>query len=259
MNVGELLTELRENVLRDASDQIAGASDYLWSDQTLVSYINQAHRRFARKTLCLRDATTPEVCQIKTVVGQSEYTLHKSVIAVMSVRMVGDNADLPRTGHSQLDTYRQPDPYYFDPSQLSNLPPGKAVAYTTDETLARDDKGSWRSIVLRLYPTIAAPYGNIVGNLRVVRQPLCDLVYTNLDAVPEVPEDYHLDMLDWAAYLALRSPDLDVAGGDARGRAKDFRASFQDHVDAALKELQRKTLTQPTWGFGLNGWSYTTY
>lgn len=258
MTLGDLLAELRAGLLRDISYQVSGASDYLWTDSQLVLYINQAHRRFAQRSEVLRDSTTPQCCQIKTVAGQSLYILDKSVISVLSLQMAGDQADLARAGHSQFNTYRTPDPYFFDPSQLSNLPPGKAMAYSTDETMAQDDYGSWRSVVLRLYPVIAVPYNNIVGNLRVVRYPLCPLTLDNLDAIPEVPEDFHLNMLDWAAYLALRSPDLDIAGGDARGLSKQFAASFEQHCIDAKKIAQKKNLTPLFWGFGGNGFSWTT-
>jgi len=258
MNLGELLDELRSGLLRDVSNLVEGATDYLWSDQQLVRYINEAHRRFAVRSECLRDGSTPQCCQFTTVNGQGLYPLDKSVISVLSVQMTGDKADLARAGHVQFNTYRQPDTYFFDPSQLSTLPAGKAVAYSTDEGMASDDYGSWRCVILRLYPVIATPYDGIVGNMRVVRYPLVPLTYNNLDAIPEVPEDYHLNLLDWAGYLALRSPDLDIAGGDARGLAKQLAASFEQHCQDAKKIAQRKNLTQPLWGFGQNGWTYTT-
>jgi hypothetical protein len=55
----------------------------------------------------------------------------------------------------------------------------------------------------------------------VCRKPINELVLNNLEAVPEVPEDHHLDMLDWAAYLALRIVDQDSGN---RTRAKRFRS-----------------------------------
>ena len=51
MNLGDLLEELRENILHDRSDRIAGDTDQLWSDRTLVRYINEAERKMAREAL----------------------------------------------------------------------------------------------------------------------------------------------------------------------------------------------------------------
>lgn len=257
MDLGELLTELRENILSDKSDQVAGASDYLWTDTTLIRYINDAYFRFAQQAECIRDNLTPEVTQIVTVANQNLYQLHRSVISVMSVRMSGDQADLARAGHSQLDTYHTPDTYFFDPGQLANLPPGKALAFTTDEGVGQDDMGSYSAVLLRLYPMISTAYAGITGSMRVIRLPLQRL--SNPRDVPEVPERHHLDMLDWAAYLALRKTDLDVAGGDAIQRAGQFKASFEAHVVEAKGVIKKKAFTPMQFQFGRNGFSYEKY
>src|ERR1700760_2332093 len=131
MRTGELLSELRDHILRDVSDQVAGSSDRLWSDNALIRYINEGQNRFARQTKCIRDAITPQVCRFTTINNQEFYVLDPHVVSVISVRMTGDNADLARAGHSDLDTYRQPDTYFFNPSQLSSMPPGKPLAWTT--------------------------------------------------------------------------------------------------------------------------------
>jgi hypothetical protein len=256
MTLGELLSELRGNILSDLSNQVAGASDYLWSDDALVRYINEAHRRFAQRTQCLRDNATPEVTQFVTVANQNLYQLHRSVISVLSVRMVGDKADLARAGHADFDTYHEPDTYFFDPAMLSQLPPGKPLAFSTDEGIGQDDYGSYSSVILRLYPVVSSDYAGITGNLRVTRYPLLHFSSKNLKAIPEIPEDYHLNMLDWAAYLALRRTDLDVAGGDAAKRAADFAKSFEQHVQDALQIFKRKTFTPMQWAFGRNGFTW---
>ena len=256
MNLGDLLSELRENILHDRSDQVSGASDYFWDDNTLVRYINEAQRRFARRSRILRDNRTPACCQITTAVGQDNYQLHKSVISVISLQMAGDKADLIKAGHSNLNTYRTPDNYYFDPAQLANLPPGKPLAYDTDETLLEDDYGSTSSINLRLYPMIAAPYDGIVGTMRVIRLPINRLSVDDMDAIPEIPEDHHLNMLDWAGYLALRSPDIDIAGDDALARAQKLAASFEQHVLDAKREAEAKMVQPLQWRFGGNGFSW---
>lgn len=253
MNLGDLLDEIRHGILRDVSNQVAGPTDQLWSDARLVRYINEAQRRFARKALVIRDSTTAEATQVTLVTGTETYSLHPAVLAVLSVRLTGDPADLARAGHSALDTYQQPDPYFFDPSQLTGLPAGKPLAYATDETLAVDDHDSLSVVTLRVYPVPPAAYDGQVLRLRVVRLPLEDLCATNLYAVPEVPADHHLEMLDWAAYLALRIVDAD-AGFPAR--AAEFRASFELAVTEARKSAMRKLFAPAQWGFGRNGFTW---
>lgn len=253
MRLGDLLSELRENILHDRSSQVSGASDYLWSDTTLVRYIDEAHRRFARKSLCIRDKNTVECCQFTTVANQDEYPLHPSVIAVLSVRMSGDKIDLARAGHSAFDSYHMPNAYFFDPSQASYLNPGKPLAFSTDETLVENDYGSMSVVSLRLFPMVSSDYAGLTATMRVCRLPLVPLCVEDLDAIPEIPPDYHLDMLDWAAYLALRIVDVDAGAPD---RAQEFRASFEAHVAEARRENMRKLFVPAQWGFGRNGFSW---
>ena len=257
MQLSDLLTELREGILHDMSDQVAGASDYLWTDARLIRYIDEAHRRFARRSLCINDNTS-SITKITTVNAQASYPLDPSIIAVRSVRMAGDNQDLPRAGHDPLNTYHTPDPMFFDASTLEALPPGKALAFTTDESVLANANGSFQAINLTLYPVIATPYDNIVGQLRVIRLPLTTFTSANMAAYPEIPEESHLDMLDWAAYLALRNVDTDVAGANAAERAADFAARFEDTCDKAKKAVMRKMFAAQEWGFGHNGWSWET-
>lgn len=252
MDLGDLITELRENILHDRSNRVAGAQDYLWSDATLVRYIDEAQRRLAREGLVIRDGSTPEVTTITPQNGVDNYALHPSVLAVISAKREGDTADLARAGHSAFQTYRQPDPYFFDPSSLSTLAPGKPLAYSTDEYMRSDEDGSFSVVNLRLYPVPATGYLEPI-RLRVVRMPIERLDVRNLRAVPEVPDMHHLEMLDWAAYLALRIVDID---GGMPNRAMEFRASFEDTVRKARSAAMRKMFTPLQWGFGRNGFSW---
>ena len=259
MRTDELLGELRNHMLRDVSDQVAGASDYLWSDNGLIRYINEAQNRFARQTKCIRDAVTPKVCQFTTVADQQFYTLDPHVVSIISIRMTGDRADLARAGHSDFDTYRQPDTYFFDPAQLAQMPPGKPLAWSTDEGVIQDSYGSFTAPQLRLYPIPTSPYAGVVGNMRVARVPLVKLSISMPEAVPEIPEAHHMDMLNWAAYLALRGVDLDVAGGGAWDRAKEFRAAFDDAISDMKRDAQSKMFRPLQFAFGRNGFSWERY
>lgn len=260
MNLGDLLLELRENILHDRSDQVAGSSDYLWSDTTLVRYIDEAQRRLARQTLIIRDGTTPECTQVKLVAsapdpdpGQIEYPLHPAVLAILSARLAGDRCDLYRMSHSMLDTFSAPDTAFFDQSGVSSISPGKPRAFASDEYLTADATGSWGVPSFRVYPPPSNAYDKTIINLRVIRLPLNRFSLKDLNVYPEVPEDYHLLMLDWAAYLALRMVDAD--GGDPV-RAKEFGDNFEAQAIKIKREVMRKLFAPAPWGFGANGFSY---
>ena len=139
---------------------------------------------------------------------------------------------------------------------LERLPPGKALCWATDESVLEASDTTFSAVNLTLYPMIAAPYDGVAGRLRVVREPINDFTSSNMAAVPEIPASHHLDMLDWAGYLALRSPDTDVAGANAFQRAQDLAGRFEVHCKDAWKLAMRKMFAQQEWAFGHNGWSW---
>lgn len=259
MNLGDMLSELRTGILHDVSSLSSGTSDQLWSDATLVRYIDEAQCRFARGSLVLRDGTTPEVTQVTIVApvdgaAQTVYALHPSVIAVISAQLVGDTADLARAGHSAFQTYHTPDAYFFNPSYLGTLPPGKPLAWGTDEYLTADPYGTVGVVSLRLFPKPIPDYDGQVIGLRVLRIPLIRFNQSSdLSLTSEIPEQHHMDLLDWAAYLALRKVDIDAGMPD---RAREFQQAFEAHVMEARKAMMRKLFTPLEWGFGRNGWSW---
>lgn len=252
MKLSELLDELRLNILNDRSDRTSGNSDYLWTDTTLVRYINEAQRRFAKRSLIIRDATTPEVTQVTLRTGVGEYTLHPSVLAVISGKLPGEQNDLIRGSHSIFGRVTQASDNW-DLSQQPLSSSGKPLAFSTDEQVWLDDDDTMAAVTLRVWPTPSSDYNGTVLNLRVARMPIESLLPTDLDAVPEIPGDHHLEMLDWAAYLALRIVDQDA--GNAQ-RAAQFAQTFEAHVQNARTMVMRKLFAPQPWGFGKAGWSW---
>lgn len=278
MTLAEMLEELRSNILHDRSDRIDGDDDRLWSDATLVRYLDQAQFRFARRTGCLR-AGSSDLTQITTVAYQDEYPLDPSIIALISAKFMGngawvngvytlnnppnpagtllrhpDKADLARAGHFQFEGYQVPDRYYFNPSELSRLLPGKPLAYATDDYTTSDANGSAGVMNLRLYPQVSPDYAGCVIAFRALRVPSQHFTAQSLEVVSEVPEQYHFDLLDYAAYLALRVVDHEL--GDPE-RAQEFLETFEAKEKDARNEMIRKMFTPQAWGFGRNGYSYT--
>lgn len=255
MTLGELLTLLRESILNDRSDRVSGSADYLWTDATLVTFINEAHRRFARRGLILRDATTDEATKIVLKAGQTIYPLHESVISVMSAKRMDTVADLTRVGHSVFAAYSPPSEHWVDPAAFNNHPPGPSLAFSTDEAVNDIEGDTFGQVSLRVYPTPRAEEDGKVIRLRVVREPLDDFTPSQLNAKPEIPRAHHLEMLDWAAYLALRIVDDDAG---APKRAAEFAQSFEAHVKEARNLAMRKMFAPTGWGFGRGGFSWSS-
>lgn len=250
MTLDDQLQELRFNILRDRSDMIAGDTDSLWSDETLVRYIGDAERRFARRSLILRDATTPEVCQIRLIAGTNQYPIHRSVIAIISARYAGNQYDMQRSGHAIIANSNPPEFLSFDPASPPTISPGPPLAYYTDETMVFGRQGG---ITLMTYPPPGLAEDKTTVNLRVIRMPVSTYTMNDLGIESEIPEDYQLDVLEWAAYRAQRGFDGDAG---APTSADAHKAAFEEAIARATQELKRKMFANTGIQFGSNGFSW---
>jgi hypothetical protein len=251
VKIGEKLNELRTNVLRDTSDLIAGASDHLWSDETLLRYIKQGERRFARQVMCIRDSTTAQITQVRLKTGVKSYPLHASVFSVLSATYDTDTFDLIRSGHGVLAQQTIPEFLYFDPSSQYTVSPGRPTAYYTDETLVYATSGR---VTFSIFPAPAADQDGKVVSLRVLRTPISTYSIDKMDQEEsEIPEDYELDPLRWAAYLATSTHDGDAGSSTAAAKHK---TAFEECVANAVRETKRKIFANMGFRFGLNGFNW---
>ena len=236
MNVNELLNELRRNILRDSSAAIsADDEDFLWTDEALLSYINDAYYRFCHLTEYLQDATTPEVCRIALQTGVTDYTLDASVIRVLSVE------------HKKLVIPVNTTDHMFGDLQDS---PG----YTR---VRREDYPG----VFAVVPDYQIGTLKVVGNptvgdvtdplrLRVSRYPLARLSFDGATAEPEIPERFHLDLLEWAAFRALRNHDVDA---ENMAKASAHSTRFERAVEEVRAEFKARKFARvgytESWGW----------
>lgn len=258
MTLDEQLDELRSNVLRDTSDIIAGDTDSLWSDETLLRYIGDAERRFARQSLILRDSTTPEYTQIILKQGVQTYPLHRVALAVLSARYTdtsGNPYDLQRSGHALIAAQAPIEANSWEPAYpySTQLPPGAPLAFFTDETLVYNRNSR---MTLSVYPAPSAVEDGTILYLRTIRLPKS--AYRNeendLGSESELPEDYQLDVLEWAAYRAQRTFDGDAG---APTSADQHKKAFEEAVAAATREAKRKMFAETQLAYGSNGFTWT--
>ena len=250
MKLGDQLDELRGNVLRDRSDLIAGDPDELWSDGSLLRYIKDGERQFASRTLLLRDGHSPEYCNVTLRASTREYALHELVTAVVSGRVSGQQTDLYRAGHALVQAPKRREVLDFDIIANDTATTGAPQAIYTDETLVYASRGR---VTLSVYPTPSSTEAGTVVNLRVVRLPKGGYMLTDLDRESEIPEDYQLDVLQWAAYRAKANHDGDA--GDNAGADK-HEAAFEKAVARAIRETKRKLFVGTGLNYGTNGFTW---
>lgn len=199
MNLGELLEHTRKHVLRDT------AQPYLWPDELLILYFNDAQDQFARRTHCLSDSES-DFTFIETEAGVASYALDPRVIFVAEI--------VDETGHPVRDRSRR--------QIVRRFGEGRPVAFTTDASVK----------TLRLHPTPDKAY---VLDLLVARRPLNKLVDETDE--PEIPEQHHLDLCDWVVYRCLRNNDPETV---AMAVTPDvFRADWEMKVRDAKHDVYR--------------------
>jgi hypothetical protein len=248
MILRDLLGELRRNILRDVSTAASGrdVDDSIWTDDTLLLYIRDAEEKFASRTLCLRDSRSTEATRLTLVEGQDDYPLDRRVVAVLTAQY-DTQIVLGRAGWATRfgsDAQLTPNTSYSEPQES-----GAPRIFYTDR-----DAG-----YLGVYPIPSAAEAGKTIRLQVARLPLVPLTKNNLDAEPEIPHQWHLDLVEWAAWRALRNhdPDLDNDANDialVRSKFEQHRTRFEAAVEECKREMKQLNVQQVVFGPRAN-WS----
>ena len=211
MNLQELINELRIAL----ADEV---EPYLWSDEALTSYLNEAVQESCERALLIEDMTTEAVCRISLQPGQAVYRLHPSVLKVE--RALVDGKPLTETSIERLDEGMtnwearrgEPRQYVFVQAGCAGQP------------------------TIQLVPEPVAPG---LLKLRVYRGALVPMAAAETDA-PEIPVRHHRKLMNWALRCAYLRPDAD---GYDRDRAQLHEAMFERDFgarpDANVQRKQR--------------------
>lgn len=211
MNLQELINELRIAL----TDEV---EPYLWSDEVLTSYLNEAVQESCERALLIEDMTTEAVCRIALQPAQAVYRLHQSVLKVE--RALVDGKPLTETSIERLD------------EGMANWEArrGEPRQYVFVQA------GGAGQPAIQLVPEPVAPG---LLKLRVYRGALVPMAAAETDA-PEIPVRHHRKLMNWALRCAYLRPDAD---GYDRDRAQLHEAMFERDFgarpDANVQRKQR--------------------
>ncbi len=164
-NAGELFDAFR-------GDVVDTAKPYLWTDDEVVRYANDAYRMFTRLTGGIADISS-DATVIDLTVGEDIYDLHPSILKIMDATLDSDGSDI--TVISGLDQ-----PNLFSTGQ---------------------QRGKCKVIQI---PVVADTL-----LLSIYRLPLVHIVDDTHD-LAEVDEDHHLHLLLWMKHLAYMKQDAET-------------------------------------------------
>lgn len=213
MTLKELIHDLRMAL----ADEV---EPYLWSDEALTSYLNEAVQEACERALLIEDMATDEVCRIALQAGQAVYRLHPSVLKVE--RALVDGKLLTETSIERLD---------------EAMPNWEARRSEPRQYVFVQAGGSGQPAI-QLVPE---PVAQAVLKLRVYRGALKPMRADCQERIsPELPVRHHRKLMNWAMRCAYLRPDAD---GYDRDRAQLHEALFERDFgarpDANVQRKQR--------------------
>jgi hypothetical protein len=226
VNLQDLLTYVGDDVLKDRTDLISGDPDELWSDRFIVSCLNEAQRILARRAWILIDVGNATAGQITLVENQDTYDLHKSVLRVYEAIPTDTSIPLGRTTHSAIGYHNADAADFFDANAAFSSTPARPGAFATD--------AAFRKLQLNRKPDAAS--AGLILNLKVARLPITPLALSELAGIPEVPEEYHQWLGDYAAGCCLSMPRADA---DMKVVGRAMKQEFFARVGEAKQDRQR--------------------
>ena len=230
------LSDIRNECWGIARDTALVDSDRLWTTAEMNRYINRTYRTIARETKCIKDAVTPEVCQIS--VTPRDWT---TLTAADGMDYVWVNDPNSWLYHQNVSPYL----FALHPSILQIL----ECKWTTSQwrltkvSVKKWQVNPWWEQVVGLSTEYATDLSNnkIALNFRngtadtlrlqVSRLPLVDLI--NSSDVPEFRTHYHdyfVNGVLWQMYSKQDAETIDET------KAAKYYAAFLQDIDYIKQE-----------------------
>jgi len=204
---GDLLEQFRIE-MNDAEEP------FLWSDELVYKYLNDAQKQFARKTDGIQDSTTVAVCTLAVIANTNTYALHPTIKKIRSVRRADNGRPVEVINEEDMPGRK----WFFD---------GRTGVITA--LITGMDENS-----VRVWPV---PFETVNLQMSVFRLPLVEVVD---DQALEIGAQHHMHLLSWAKHLAYLKQDADAFD---RTKADEFGMRFERYcadVQAEQRRLRHK-------------------
>lgn len=195
-------------IFRDEMDDVA--EPYLWSDDLVAGYIEDAQKMYCRLTDGIPDGSTVAVTQLSIVPATDWYATHVSVLKIREAYRTDTGKPITVLNHEDMATQNM----RFDGT------PGKLGALIIG---IEDYK-------VRVWPV---PNEAVTVQMNVFRLPL--LPFKSSDQLV-VADQHQVHLLDWAKHRAYSKQNAETFD---RTRAKEFDEKFRTYCAAAKDEQHR--------------------
>jgi hypothetical protein len=227
MNAVQLMDYFRSQVRDDVAP-------YLWSDDEVLVYMNEAQNMFVRLTNGIYDVSS-EAARVMVDAGQAYSALHPAVLEIRKAYYVnpdtGRKRELKVVGLGGLSSLTSYDYGVTKNAGLDDTPG------PVDYVVVGEERGKVR--------WINTPTENAVVQLAVARLPLVQITRTQREL--EVSSEHHVSLVDWMKRLAYSKQDGDAFDPKAAAEAE---SKFRSYCDFVWKEWERYRHTHKVVAYG---------
>lgn len=206
MTKSELRSRCRARVRDEAPEK------YLWTDDDFDEYLDEAQKEAARRAHLLVDSTSSIVCAVVTA-GDLFVPVDSRILFIRRASLASSRGVLRQCTVREMDC--------MSPGWESDAPSTPLVFIP-----------GWQSGGVALWPPSSRD-----DELRMtaVRLPKSGILED--DDSPEIPEHYHLALLDWVSYRAYTKQDSE--GLDVKAAEKALLA-FEKEFGASVGALNER-------------------
>lgn len=184
---------------------------YLWSDDEVIRYLDDAQLEFCRRTEGIGDTSTPEVVNVPITTGEILAKVHPSILTFRLALRASDGSKIEIINHTDVRSWTN-----------------------TTGRVTRMIVGLENGVV-RWGTT---PQEDDEANLMVYRLPLEDI--TDFDQELEIEAKHHIHLVDWMRHLAYLKDDTEVFDKQASDRAEKLFSTYCDFVAAEQRRYKQK-------------------
>jgi hypothetical protein len=236
MNLQEIIDQCRDQARDDGILDV----DRLWPDADMVRYANRVYNKIARKTLCIADSTTPEVCVL--ALTPVDYTTY--VAGTLDYIWAND------TAHPlyQLDVNPYLAPLHDSILEIEEIKSLTQIRRITKGILSQWRQNlQWEGLVTQPTEYTNEIQSNMIAfngrqetaetfQLSVKRMPLTAFVVASMDTqTPEFRINYHEYFYNGILELMYQKQDAETLD---KAKANDYKEEFLDDID----EIKRQEL-----------------
>lgn len=203
------------------SDVVDIEEPYLWSEDEVYAYMDDAYKMFVRLTGGVGDVSS-SITRIPVVAGEQYAALDHRILKHRSARLASSNRPVKIINLQDTPVERVDDYGFLSLIGVDNKQGPVRYMVIGEE----DDTARWVQI----------PTENDEVRLSVYRLPLNDIKLPS-DEFTDVRPQHHLHLVKWMKHLAYGKQDAETFD---RGKSDKYKDEFEAYCAFVVREMERQ-------------------